>query len=100
MRKELFILVLLVSMHGKAFAFPAMSSDSWYTANDIKSATQTVYTSQTAIAYDPSNDRLFMWNGHPPGGGFPQPDDTMVFSVTDGVWSDVRPINSVNPPAS
>jgi hypothetical protein len=97
MKKILFHVVLLISICGRASAFPTMSGDSWYTQTQTN---KTVYTSQVAIGYDPFHDKLWMFNGHPPGGGYPQPDDTMAFDIATNTWASVRPVNSSTPPAS
>jgi hypothetical protein len=98
-KKILIHAVLLIAICCRAFAFPTMSDDSWYTQTQTKT-NKTVYTSQTAIGYDPFQDKLWMFNGHPPGGGYPQPDDTMGFDIATNTWASVRSVNSSTPPAS
>lgn len=97
MKKALFVLFLIISTYARVFGFPTLSSDSW---NTEVQANKTVYTSQTAIGYDPIHDRLWSFNGHPPVGGYPQPDDMMAFDLNSKTWTDVRPKNSSTPPAS
>ncbi|HYA43303.1 MAG TPA: hypothetical protein VEF34_18525 [Syntrophobacteraceae bacterium] len=99
MLSVLFLIVFFPVAAGAAF--PSMSADSWYTANDSNtSGTASVLTTQTAIGYDPAHNKLWDWNGHPPGGGLTQPDDLMSFDISSATWSDVRAADSTRPPAS
>lgn len=113
MKKGLFAVVLLISIYGRALGFPSMSNDSWYTWDAPTTAdpygtptnpmvNNTVYSTQLASGYDPIGDKLYGFNGHNPGGSYPNPDDTMAFDVSaaTGIWTSVRPIDSIVPPAS
>jgi hypothetical protein len=52
---------------------------------------QFLISSQSAGAYDPERDKVYFWGGHPPGGGFPQPDEIFSWSPVDNSWAAPRP---------
>jgi hypothetical protein len=54
---------------------------------------QLLISSQTAQAYDPERDVVYLWGGHPIGGGFPQPDELFIWSVANGSFTVPRPAN-------
>lgn len=100
MKRILLAFCLTMIFSVKAFAFPTISDNSWYVPTQT---TKPVNTSQTTLSYDPIGDKVYMWNGHLPYGGYPQTEDMMMLTFNPDstvTWSDLRPINSDMPPGA
>lgn len=80
------------SPESAAFALPPDLADNSY--QEITGYTgQLLISSQTSQAYDPERNVVYFWGGHPPGGGFPQPDELFIWDVANGSWRVPRPAN-------
>lgn len=101
MRIKIILVLFVLSIGSYAFATPCnfstLGADSWCIEDQIR---ETVYTSQSAPAYDSYNNRINTFNGHLPGGSYPQPTDMMQYDISTRTWTSVRPLDSDNPPSS
>jgi len=82
------IVIILLLIHKITWGVPNPPSDTWV---NLSPANHILVSTQSSISYDPENDAIYMWGGHPPGGTFPQVPEFWKYDIVTNTWSVIRP---------